>query len=55
VASKKLAVDYMYIDKSEIEETGEFDHIFLLLAVCKDSLNYYCPDFPVGSLFAIPE
>ncbi len=25
VASKKLVVDYVYIDKSEIEETGEYD------------------------------
>ncbi len=25
VASKKLAVDYIYINKSDIEETGEYD------------------------------
>jgi len=25
VASKKLVVDYVYIEKSEIEETGEYD------------------------------
>ena len=41
VAEKKLAVDYIYIDKSEIEETGEYDleGLFIRLGSAIDSIG----------------
>jgi circadian clock protein KaiC len=41
VASKKMAVDYIYIDKSEIEETGEYDleGLFIRLGAAIDSIG----------------
>jgi circadian clock protein KaiC len=41
VASKKLAIDYIYIDKSEIEETGEYDleGLFIRLGSAIDSIG----------------
>jgi circadian clock protein KaiC len=41
VAKKKLVVDYIYIDKSEIEETGEYDleGLFIRLGLAIDSIG----------------
>jgi circadian clock protein KaiC len=41
VAEKKLVVDYIYIDKSEIEETGEYDleGLFIRLGSAIDSIG----------------
>ena len=41
VAKKKLVVDYIYIDKSEIEETGEYDleGLFIRLGSAIDSIG----------------
>jgi circadian clock protein KaiC len=41
IARKKLAVDYIYIERSEIEETGEYDldGLFIRLASAIDSVG----------------
>ncbi len=41
VANNKLIVDYVYIDKSEIEETGEYDleGLFIRLGLAIDSIG----------------
>jgi circadian clock protein KaiC len=41
VAKKKLVVDYVYIDKREIEETGEYDleGLFIRLGSAIDSIS----------------
>ena len=41
VAKKKLVVDYIYIEKSEIEETGEYDleGLFIRLGSAIDSIG----------------
>lgn len=41
VANNKLLVDYVYIDKSEIEETGEYDleGLFIRLGLAIDSIG----------------
>ena len=41
VANNKLAVDYVHIDKSEIEETGEYDleGLFIRLGMTIDSIG----------------
>ena len=41
IARKKLAVDYIYVERSEIEETGEYDleGLFIRLASAIDSVG----------------
>lgn len=41
VAEKKLAVDYIYIDRNEIEETGEYalEGLFIRLGSVIDSIG----------------
>src|SRR5689334_7960701 len=41
IADKKIAVDYVHIDRTEIEETGEFDleGLFLRLAMAIDEVG----------------
>ena len=40
-ANNKLIIDYVYIDKSEIEETGEYDleGLFIRLGLAIDSIG----------------
>ena len=58
-AKNKLVVDYVHIDKSEIEETGEYDleGLFIRLGLAIDSIGAkrVALDTLGGSLLRVPE